>query len=136
MLHKFRLPLFSKRSFSSCLVLTLVGMLVRSPSVSAALIVNDTWQDGTDSDPASPTYSEYGVDADSDGNLESAWFQGGVGTLDPVGAGGPERGNLTSGGSSSASWTTYFAPEGSEVNLANAGDSMKVTWVFSLTNVN
>ena len=41
----------------------------------AAVLVNDTWQDGTRTDPASPTYSENGTDTDADGNLESAWFQ-------------------------------------------------------------
>src|SRR4051794_29260427 len=74
-------------------------------------VVNDTWLDGTDTDPASPQYSEYGADSDTDGNIESAWYQGGVGSLDPVGAGGPERGNLTAGGASSATWSTYFTPE-------------------------
>ena len=56
-------------------------------------LVNDTWLDGTRTDPASPTYAEnngiFGGDADLDGNLESAWFRGGAGTFDPVGAGGP-----------------------------------------------
>jgi hypothetical protein len=105
-------------------------------SATAATIVNDTWLDGTDVDPASPTYSEAGADADSDGNLESAWFQGGAGTLDPVGAGGPLRGDLTALGTSSASWTTYFTPEGSEINLANTGDKVRVTWVFTPRNIN
>jgi len=136
MLHEFRSSLFSRRFYSVFLFLiALVVLLVRTPAVSAAIIVNDTWQDGTDSDPASPIYSENGTDADADGNLESAWFQGGVGSLDPVGAGGPERGNMTASGTSSATWTTYFTPEGSPVSLVNAGDQMKVQWVFQLTNV-
>jgi hypothetical protein len=107
----------------------------RTSSVRAANLVNDTWQDGTDSDPASPTYSENGTDSDTDNDLESAWFQGGVGSLDPVGAGGPLRGDLTQFGTSSASWTTYFTAEGSEVNL-NDGDRLRVTWNFTLTDVN
>ena len=106
-----------------------------STSAFAAVRVNDTWLDGTDSDPASPVYSEDGVDSDLDGNLESVWFQGGVGTLDPVAAGGPLRGNLTAGGTSSASWTTYFTPEATPVTLAQ-GESMVVTWKFIPTNVN
>jgi hypothetical protein len=101
-----------------------------------ATVVNDTWIDGTDSDPASPTYSEHGVDADGDGNIESAWFQGGVGTLDPVAAGGPLRGDMTVGGTGSASWTTYFTPESSPITLAQAGDSLRVTWQFTPTNIN
>jgi hypothetical protein len=105
-------------------------------SLPAANIVNDTWLDGTDSDPASPVYSETGIDVDLDGDLESAWFQGGVGSLDPVLAGGPLRGDMTALGTSSATWTTYFTPEGSEINLANDGDKIRVTWAFTLRNIN
>jgi hypothetical protein len=105
-------------------------------SLTAAVIVNDTWLDGTDTDPVPPVYSESGVDADLDGNLESAWFQGGVGSLDPVAGGPPLRGDLTALGTSSATWTTYFTPEGSEINLANTGDKIRVTWVFTPRNVN
>jgi len=104
-------------------------------NLHAALIVNDTWLDGTDTDPAAPTYSENGTDADLDNDLESVWYQGGAGSLDPVGAGGPLRGNMTAGGTSSASWTSYFTPEASPVTLTNAGDQLRVTWVFRLTNV-
>jgi hypothetical protein len=134
MLREIRLTFLSK--FAACCAPVMCAVLVLSIRLNAAVIVNDRWADGTDSDPASPTYSENGVDSDADTDLESAWFQGGAGTLDPIGAGGPERGNLTAGGTSSATWTSYFTPEGSEINLANAGDSMKVTWVFTLTNVN
>jgi len=108
--------------------------LTSSTAAHAATIVNDTWLDGTDSDPASPVHSENGVDADGDGNLESAWYQGGVGSLDPVGAGGPLRGNLTPAGASSASWTTYFTPEANPVTLGQ-GEKLTVTWQFTLTNV-
>jgi hypothetical protein len=136
MLREFRLLFLSKYGPWRAVALSAATAMVLSMPLHAAVIVNDTWLDGTDSDPASPTYSENGVDSDTDGNLESVWFQGGVGTLDPTGVGGPLRGNLTAGGTSSGSWTTYFTPEGGEVNLANAGDSMKLTWVFALTNVN
>lgn len=102
-------------------------------AANAAILVNDRWGDGTDSDPASPAYSEMGVDADTDGDLESAWFQGGGGTLDPAGAGGPLAGSVSTG---SSSWTTYFTPEASPVTLANAGDSLRVTWVFTPRTVN
>jgi pectate lyase len=112
-------------------ILTLVFGVVASSR--ASVLVNDTWLDGTRNDPASPTYSENGTDIDSDGNLESAWFRGGSGTLAPVGTGGPLRGSGY--GTSSASWTTYFTPEGSEVTLGGAGDQLKVTWVFTLSNL-
>ena len=112
----------------------LATMLLASTG-RATVLVNDTWLDGTDTDPASPVYSENGVDADLDTNLESVWYQGGVGTLDPTGAGGPQRGNMTAGGTQSASWTTYFTPEASPVSL-NQGDKVRVTWKFIPTNVN
>jgi hypothetical protein len=99
----------------------------------AGPIVNDTWLDGTDSDPAATAYSENGVDADGDGNLESAWFQGGTGSaLDPVAAGGPLRGTV---GATSASWTTYFTPEAAPVTLQR-GETLSVQWAFSITGLN
>lgn len=104
------------------------------PAVAAVILVNDTWLDGTDSDPASPQQSEYGADQDLDGNLESAWYQGGGGTLDPAAAGGPLA--MTLGDTGSSSWTSYFTPEGSEAELVNAGDQVKVTWIFTPTGVN
>jgi hypothetical protein len=107
-------------------------------SVSAAVIVRDIWRDGTDDDPASPVYSENGTDSDLDGDKESAWFQGGGGTLNPAGPYGPLEMVMDGGpmGTSSSSWTTYFTPEGSEVNLANPGNRLRVTWVFRTHDVN
>lgn len=122
----------SRRSLK--LTLAFAMAFVCAVTGRAAVLVNDTWIDGTDSDPASPTFSENGVDGDADGNLESVWFKGGAGTLDPVGPGGPERGSGFGG--SSASWTTYFTPEGSEVNLTQTGDSLKLTWQFTTGDVN
>src|SRR3954470_16332202 len=117
MLREFRLNFLSKFGPWRAAALSAAAGLALSMPLHAAIIVNDTWIDGTDSDPASPVYSENGVDADADGNLESAWYQGGVGTLDPVGAGGPLRGNMTPGGTGSASWTTYLTPESTPVTL-------------------
>ena len=128
----------NRSGMRGCLIagLALGGAAFLAPTnLRAGVLVNDTWNDGIDSDPASPVYSEMGVDGDGDLNLESAWFQGGVGTLDPVGAGGPERGNLGAGGTTSATWTTYFTPEASPVTLAQ-GDTLRVTWQFACTNVN
>lgn len=101
---------------------------------TAGIIVQDTWLDGTRNDPAAPVYSENGTDSDMDGDIESVWYRGGAGTFDPVGPGGPLRGTGYAG--SSASWTTYFTPEGSEVELLSPGDQLKVTWVFTPRNVN
>ena len=75
-----------------------LAALVFTMPTSAAIIVRDTWRDGTDDDPASPVYSENGTDTDLDGNRESVWYQGGDGTLDPVGVGGPQRGAFSDHG--------------------------------------
>ncbi len=115
------------------ILVTLTVAFAPALLLPGADLVNDTWLDGTRSDPGA--YSEYGVDADLDGNIESAWFQGGTGTLDPVGLGGPLRGDLTAGGTGSGSWTTYFTPNANSVTLANVGDMLKVTWAFKLGNV-
>ena len=113
-------------------VLAFVALFLFTAPSRAAVVVNDTWLDGTRTDPSSPTYSENGTDSDSDGNLESAWFFGGSGAMTA------SVGHLitTTSGSSSASWTTYFTPEGSEMNLAGTGDQLKITWVFTPTGVN
>jgi hypothetical protein len=111
-------------------------MLIGPASANAATIVNDTWQDGTRTDPASPTYAEnngaVGTDADSDGNLESAWFINNNG-----GSNSTTVGHLTTNPpTGSMNWYTYFTPEATPINLANTGDSMKLTWQFTPTGVN
>jgi hypothetical protein len=116
----------------------LAVLAVVNPAL-AAVLVNDTWKDGTDTDPAAPAYAENNGatanDADADGDLESVWFQGGAGSLNPVGADGPLRGDLI-GTTASASWTTYYTPEATPVTLAAEGDKLKITWVFTPTTVN
>src|SRR5262245_44678316 len=116
------------------------GLLVRPASAVTNTLISDTWKDGNDTEPAAPQYAENngfnGSDADGDGDKESVWFQGGNGSLNPLNANsGPLRGDIT-GTTASATWSTYLTPEGSEIKLAQAGDSVKLTWVFSLTNVN
>jgi hypothetical protein len=125
--------LMHRLGISATAISCVLGLAV---TAQAVVVVNDTWKDDLDSDPASPTYSENGNDADADGDLESAWFQGGAGSLNPVAGApaGPLRGDITAT-TGSASWTTYFAPEATPVTLTNPGDTMKVTWVFSMTNV-
>jgi hypothetical protein len=137
MLQRFLLFLPHSNKLRLLFAVSSLVMLVGTAKVNAAIIVNDTWQDGNDDDPASPTYSEGGLDSDLDGDVESAWFQGGDGTLNPVGTGGPLRAQFSSPtGGSSASWTTYFTPEALPVTLANSGDQLRVTWVFTPTNIN
>ncbi|MDR3460674.1 MAG: immunoglobulin domain-containing protein [Verrucomicrobiae bacterium] len=110
------------------IVLLLAVMIVVS---RATVLVNDTWQDGTRTDPAAPVYSENGTDTDGDGNLESAWFSSSGSALTV-----PAPSDLRAvQPTTSLSSTTYFTPEGSEVNLVNAGDELKITWVFTPTTV-
>ena len=108
------------------MVVGVCGILARGYS---AILVNDTWQDGTRTDPAAPVYSENGTDSDADGDLESAWFNTGATMTASIGH------LITTVGTGSASWTTYFTPEGSEINLSGPGDAMKLTWVFTPTGV-
>jgi hypothetical protein len=124
----------------SILAIAALG-LVFNCSLRAATIVSDTWIDGERTQPASPAYSENGVDSDGDGNIESAWFRSGDGTMSVVNANpgvspGVLRKTLTAAGTSSATWLTYFTPDASPVTLANANDQLKVTWVFTPTLVN
>ncbi len=125
-----------------CAVVCALALSAPRSSQAVVDVVNDRWSDGTDSDPAAPIYSENGVNFDSDVDLESPWFQGGVGSLDPAGLGGPLVGSThnpadgANPSTNSASWTTYFMPAGDAITLANAGNFMRVTWKFSLVGVN
>jgi hypothetical protein len=98
----------------------------------AATIVNDTWQDADRTQPASPTYSEYGTDADADGDIESAWFNGGTGATAVASTGHL----LLTPSTGSASWTNYFTPAATPVTLSNTGDSIHVRWAFKTGDVN
>jgi hypothetical protein len=123
--------------FSHPIVLSLATACGFATTALANDIVNNTWIDGDRTDPAAPVYAEnngvVGVDADGDGNLESAVFKGGAGAL-TVTAGGPLVGSGY--GASSASWYTYFTPAATPVTLANPGDQLRFTWAFTPINVN
>jgi hypothetical protein len=104
-------------------------------------LVNDTWLDGTRTDPTSagtPAYAENNgvtaIDSDSDTNLESAWFKGGGGSLSVT---NPGSGNVLEGVTSTSSqhWYTYFTQPSTKVTLANPGDELKLTWVFTPTTI-
>ena len=135
-----RFSFLKHRSQLSIAVSAWFAIAIGASPATAAVIVNDTWQDGTDTDPAAPVFSENGVNLDplDDTDLESAWFQGGGGTLDPAGPGGPLEMIMADGptGTSSSSWTTYFTPEGAEVTLNSPGDKLRVTWIFTTNEVN
>src|SRR6266404_1124269 len=119
-------------------VFVVTAMVGISLSSHANVLVNDTWQDGTRTDPtAANGYAEnngvVGTDADGDGDLESVWYNAN-GTLTV--STGHLVGTMPGNGTSSASWTTYFTPEATPVTLAGAGDAIKVTWVFTPSGVN
>jgi hypothetical protein len=111
---------------SKSIILSLSAVSSFALSSFGADISNDTFLDGTRTDPA--TYSEQGVDSDLDGNIETRWFGGGLTS---------SVGHLNGAvGTGSASWTTYFTDTfANSVTLANPGDMLKVTWVFTPTAV-
>jgi len=122
--------------FVPTLLAAIAGVSLSAP---AATIVNDTWIDGSRTDPAQPVYSENGTDGDLDGDLESAWYHAGSGgTSSTVINGNP---GVTPGilrstvGAGSSSFTTYFTPEASPLTLVNAGDNFKITWAFTPSGV-
>ena len=112
-------------------LLSCAAMVAWSSSAWAGIIVNDTWNDGTRTDPASPTYSEDSADRDGDIDIESAWY------TSPGAAMAVTTNHLTmTQQSGSSSYTTYFTAEGNELNLSHVGDFIKVTWVFTTGDVN
>ena len=121
---------------SSVAAAAVAAVFCYATSAHAVVLINDTWQDGTRTDPAAPDYLENGVDLDLDGDLESAWYRGGAGSdqafLAPVGPGGPLRLDLTPNLTIQSSVTTYFAPEATPVTLA-VGERLKITFVFTPT---
>jgi hypothetical protein len=119
-----------KRLYCTAVVLTAMCGLALSSYAQG--LVSNVWNTGVYTYPAPPTYSEMGTDSNSSGDLESWWSVGGSGTLDSY-AGHLVMTNVATG---SSSFTTYFTPEGSEVTLANGGDQLKVTWVFTPQGVN
>ena len=115
----------------------LLASALFTSSAFATDLVNDTWRDSNRTQPASPVYSENGTDADADLNLESAWFTSSAGAMtivDDVVPGGDQL-LRTTNSTGSASWTTYLTPTASPVTLLNNGDQLKVTWIFTPTNV-
>jgi len=113
------------------LIVTATCALALSSQATTTTLVNDTWLDGTRTDPGSITYAENNgtssFDADSDGNLESTWLSSSGAAL-TVPAPGDLRGTVPAG---SLSMYTYFTQPGTAVTLANVGDELKLTWQFT-----
>ncbi len=129
------------KQFMVALVATAACALALSARAQTNILVNDTWRAGNLITPAVPTYAENdgvtGTDADADGDLSSAWFKGGGGTLAVVTNHTPVTGpNIMEGVTSGSSqhWYTYFTQSGSPVTLS-AGQEMKVTWAFTPNGV-
>lgn len=88
----------------------------------ALVYIDDTWTDGTRTDPASPTYSENGTDADADGDIESAWFSNSGGSL--VAA---SKSMTLSVGSSAIFAITYFTSNSVGPAQLTVGDTLTAT---------
>jgi len=98
------------------IALTIAAMCGFALSSHAQILVNDTWADGN--------RTSSGPDG---GGIDSPWYFSGTGASMTT-----TVGNLNAGvPTGSASWLNYFATDASPVNLANAGDSLKVTWNFT-----
>jgi hypothetical protein len=108
-----------------------MGMVGGAAATAAPMtLVRDTWQDGDRTTPPAPTYSEAGVDGDADGDLESAWFNGGEGSVMTA-----SPGNLRlDPAAGPATWTTYFV-QPSSFSL-DVNDYLLVTWKFRTGDVN
>ncbi len=107
-------------------------MVLFAAQVSAVIVVRDTFRDATRIDPAAPTYSENGVDSDTDGDIESAWYRTGTGSTFSTSVG---HFVASAGAGSSMTLTNYFTPEASPVSLTNVGDSIVLSWTFTPTGV-
>ena len=121
-----------KRTLQLALAAT-AAMFFSAASASAAIIVNDTWQDANRNQPAAPTYAEnngaLGTDADADVDIESAWW------VTPGASTAVSAGHLVfTQQAGSSSYTTHFTPNGQHLSLAQ-GEAIKVTWIFTPTGV-
>lgn len=120
---------FEKQSIMLSSAVMISGLCLGS-FASAAVVVNDRWADASRSDPAAPTYSEDGTDADLDGDIESAWFRSGTGSSTTLTPGHMVN---AAGAAGSMSLTTYFSQ--TQASLAAVGDKLTVTWQFTPTGV-
>jgi hypothetical protein len=102
-------------------ILTITSFL--AASVSAAVLLDDSWADGTRDDTTLPE--------------ESAWFASNAGTTPTLSVSpGTLLGNVLMFATNAGSrlWITHFTPAGSPVTLG-IGDTLKVTLVFTPSNL-
>jgi hypothetical protein len=123
----------SKSLYFIAIAITAMFALVMSSH--ATLLVNDTWQESSRNDPgvAGGYADNNGVVGipDGDGQLDSEWFT----TASAFTSVTPGDLHWTAAASSAYS-STYFTPEATKVVLANPGDELKVTFVYTPTGVN
>jgi hypothetical protein len=100
------------------LLLSLLSTLSLAASTHAAVLLDDTWVDGTRTDQNLPT--------------ESAWFANTAAGLTNAPGGGSMTGVVPLTGS--ALWLTYFTPAGTPSTLG-IGETIKITMVFTPSNV-
>jgi hypothetical protein len=98
-------------------LLGLVATLHLTLPGQAAVIINDSWADGSRGEQSLPT--------------ESAWFAATAATLTAA----PGALTGTVGGSGASMWTTHFTPVGDPATLHHIGDTLKATLTFTPHNV-
>jgi hypothetical protein len=106
-----------KRFNSIVFALTAGCAFAISSYATDTILVNDTWADGN--------RTSSGPDG---GGIDSPWYAT-TGTA----LSGTMVATLPS---TSFTFLTYFAPDATPVNLAAAGDELKLTWTFTATGIN
>ena len=136
MLRRFRLSLLPSPRHFLLLAVGILAMLLRIATVNAAIIVNDTWKDGTD-DRSSVSCllrirSRLRCGRRFGERLVSRrrWNAGSSRRRRPRRAATSPPTGLR------RVLDDVFHARSTPVTLANTGDSMKVTWVFTPSNVN
>jgi hypothetical protein len=96
---------------------------------------NDTWQNGSRTNPPPPLYADNNgtsvVNNDASSYPDSAWFASNSASLTVAGP-GDLRAAVPG---SSLSQYTYFTTPTTPVTLANVGDELKITWVFTPSTI-
>jgi hypothetical protein len=113
------------------LIVTATCALALSSRATDTVLNNDTWQNGSRTNPPAPLYADNNgssvVNNDGSSYPDSAWFASNSASLTVAGA-GDLRGAVPA---TSLSMYTYFTEPTTPVTLANIGDEMKITWVFT-----
>jgi len=119
-------------------LLSFVAILLSTSLSQATVIVNDSFDSGSRSNPPptltapyTTTYSENGTNQDSFPDLSSAWFSNGTGASMTASTGQM----VETAGSSSFSGLTYFTAPGYTAQLSLPGDTLVASWTFTTGTV-